>query len=168
AGVKPPRIPATAKFSANRAARRQVPEHARKDRQVPQVPSRRRRERVKRFRPTVCCSMIVQRTAYFGRHGGIIMTQALWRPIALVVEANGEERALVSTLLEESEMHVIECDSAEAALAVVERKGDQMAMVFTDVGLAGRMNGIDLARSLDAHHPDLAVLVTSAQPAPPA
>ena len=92
------------------------------------------------------------------------MTQALSRPIALVVEADREERALVSTLLEESEMQVIECDSAEAALAVVERKGGQMAMVLTDENLAGRMDGVALARSLDAHHPEMPVVVISAEP----
>ena len=91
------------------------------------------------------------------------MTQARSRPIALVVEANREERALVSTLLEESDMQVIECDSAEAALAVVERKGEQMAMVFTDVGLAGRMDGVALAQNLDAHHPGMPVVVISPQ-----
>jgi DNA-binding NtrC family response regulator len=92
------------------------------------------------------------------------MTQAVSsRPIALVVEADREERALVSTLLEESDMQVIECDSAEAALAVVERKGDQMAMVFTEERLAGRMDGVELAQNLDAHHPDLAVIMISAE-----
>jgi DNA-binding NtrC family response regulator len=91
------------------------------------------------------------------------MAQAASRPIALVVEADRDERALVCTLLEESEMQVIECDSAEAALAVVDRKGDQMAMVFTDVGLAGRMDGVALAQSLDAHHPGVPVVVISAQ-----
>jgi DNA-binding NtrC family response regulator len=94
--------------------------------------------------------------------GGIIMAQAT-RPIALVVEANREERALVSTLLEESDMQVIECDSAEAALAVVERKGDEMAMVFTDVGLAGQMDGVALAQRVDARHPGVPVVVISAQ-----
>lgn len=87
------------------------------------------------------------------------MTQAHLRPIALVVEADREERALVSTLLEESEMQVIECDSAEAALAVVEHKGDQMAMVFTEEKLAGRMDGVALARNLDANHPEVSVVV---------
>jgi len=91
------------------------------------------------------------------------MTQTSSRPIALVVETDREERALVSTLLEESEMDVIECDSAEAALAVIERKGDQMAMVFTEERLAGRMDGVALAQDLDAHHPELPVVVTSAE-----
>jgi DNA-binding NtrC family response regulator len=91
------------------------------------------------------------------------MAQSALRPLALVVEADREERALVSTLLEESEMQVIECDSAEAALAVVEHKGDQMAMVLTDERLAGRMDGVALARSLDAHHPEVPVVVIAAE-----
>ena len=92
------------------------------------------------------------------------MTQLISpRPIALVVEADRDERALVSTLLEESEMQVIECDSAEAALAVVEQKGDQMAMVFTHVGLAGRMDGVELAQNLDARRPEMPVVVVSAR-----
>jgi DNA-binding NtrC family response regulator len=96
--------------------------------------------------------------------GGIMTQAASSRPIALVVEADREERALVCTLLEEAEMQVIECDSAEAALAVIERKGEQMAMVLTDVGLAGRMDGVELAQNLDARHPEVAVVVISAEP----
>ena len=85
------------------------------------------------------------------------------RPIALVVEVDQEQRALVATLLEETELQVIECESAEAALAVVDLKGDRMAMVFTDVGLAGPMDGVELAQNLDAHRPDVPVIVTSAE-----
>jgi DNA-binding NtrC family response regulator len=85
------------------------------------------------------------------------------RPFALVVEADRAWRALVATLLEETDLQVIECDSGEAALAVVEIKGDRMVMVFTDIGLAGRMDGVELAQNLDAVRPDLAVIVTSAQ-----
>lgn len=86
------------------------------------------------------------------------------RWIALVVEADHDQRALIATLLEETDLQVIECDSAEAALAVVVMKGDRMAMVFTDVGLAGRMDGVELAQNLDANRPDLPVIVTSTQP----
>jgi DNA-binding NtrC family response regulator len=84
------------------------------------------------------------------------------RSIALVVEPDQEQRALVATLLEESDLQVIECDSAEAALAVVDLKGDQMAMVVTDVELAGRIDGIALAKNLEAQHPEMPVIVMSA------
>jgi DNA-binding NtrC family response regulator len=46
---------------------------------------------------------------------------------------------------------------------VIERKGDQMAMVFTDETLAGRMDGVALARNLDEHHPEVWVVVISAK-----
>ena len=85
------------------------------------------------------------------------------RMIALVVEADREQRSLLATLLEEADLQVIECESAEAALAVVEQKGHDMAMVFTDVGLAGHMDGVALAQNLDAQHPELPVIVTSTQ-----
>jgi len=86
------------------------------------------------------------------------------RSIALVVEPDQEQRALVATLLEESDLQVIECDSAEAALAVVDLKSDHMAMVVTDVALAGRIDGIALAQSLEAHHPRVPVIVMSTRP----
>jgi len=93
------------------------------------------------------------------------MRQALpARSIALVVETDQERRALVATLLEESDLQVIECDSAEAALAVMDMKGDHMAMVVTDVELAGRLDGVELAQNLEAHHPELPVIMISAEP----
>ena len=42
-------------------------------------------------------------------------------PLALVVEDDDNQRALLSTLLEKSEMEVLECDSAEAAISVLNR-----------------------------------------------
>jgi DNA-binding NtrC family response regulator len=91
------------------------------------------------------------------------MSQAQSRPIALVVETDHDQRALVSVLLEETELHVIECDSAEAALAVMDATGDRVSMVFTDVGLAGPMDGVELARNLEAQSPEMPVIVTSPQ-----
>jgi len=81
----------------------------------------------------------------------------------LVVEADHDQRALVATLLEETELQVIECDSAEAALAVLQMKANRIAMVFTDVGLAGRLDGVELARILETHCPEVPVIVTSAE-----
>ena len=86
------------------------------------------------------------------------------RSIALVVETDHDQRALIATLLEETELQVIECDSAEAALAVMQMKGDRVAMVFTDVGLAGRMDGVELAQILETHRPHVPVIVTSPEP----
>ncbi|RTL51865.1 MAG: response regulator [Bradyrhizobiaceae bacterium] len=91
------------------------------------------------------------------------MAQAL-RPTALVVEDDDAQRMLVSILLEESEMHVIQCESAEAALRILDRIGMRLAMMFTDVELAGQMDGIELAFIARQRFPDLRVVVTSGAP----
>ena len=86
------------------------------------------------------------------------------RPTALVVENDELQRSLITVLLEESEMNVIECESAEAAVRVLDQSGDGIAMVFTEVELAGLMDGIELATIAKARFPDLQVIVTSGAP----
>lgn len=88
-------------------------------------------------------------------------SKPLSRSTALVVEDDDEQRFLSATLFEESDFDVIECASAEAALAVLQEKQDDVALVFTDVALAGRMDGVDLANVVHAERPEVAVIVTS-------
>lgn len=94
-----------------------------------------------------------------------------FKPIALVVEDDELQRELVATLLEESEMGVIQCESAEAALRVLEKLGGCVAMMFTDVNLAGRIDGIELASFAADRFPEMHVIVTSGvdqtKPLPP-
>ena len=84
-----------------------------------------------------------------------------FKPIALVVEDDVLQRELVVTLLEESEMGVIQCESAEAALRVLERMGGCITMMFTDVNLAGMLDGVDLAHFARRRFPAMHVIVTS-------
>lgn len=86
------------------------------------------------------------------------------RQIALVVEDDHDQRALVAMLLEEADFEVIECDSAEAALAVMDLKGDRVTMLFADIRLAGGMDGVELVQILKAQFPRLAIIVTSGNP----
>lgn len=83
------------------------------------------------------------------------------RRLALVVEDEPEIRALAETLLEETELAVIGCDSAEAALAVLQKRGGEIALVFADVRLAGRMDGLQLARAVATLWPRARLVVTS-------
>ena len=71
------------------------------------------------------------------------MQQHTHRSTALVVENDILQRALVSMLLEEHDMTVIQCESAEAAVLVLENSGQDVTLVYTDVELAGIMDGID-------------------------
>jgi CheY-like chemotaxis protein len=54
-----------------------------------------------------------------------------FKPMALVVEDDVLEREMVAALLEESEMGVIQCASAEEALRVLEKIGRHVSMIVT-------------------------------------
>lgn len=81
----------------------------------------------------------------------------------LVVEDDQLQRELVSVIFEESDMHVIACMSAEAAAAVLERVGNDLTLMFTDMDLDGDMSGVELARIASERFPNLDVIVTSGQ-----
>jgi two-component SAPR family response regulator len=83
------------------------------------------------------------------------------KPIALVVEDDLLQRELAVVLLEESEMEVIECQSAEGALCVLEEMGSRVSMIFTDVNLAGKIDGVELAHFATQHCPNIHIIVTS-------
>jgi two-component system cell cycle response regulator CpdR len=87
-----------------------------------------------------------------------------FKPIALVVEDDALQRELLVVLLEESDMGVIQCDSAEGALGVLDRMGRCVSLIFTDVNLAGAMDGLTLAHFAKERFPDMHVIVTSGTP----
>jgi CheY-like chemotaxis protein len=84
-----------------------------------------------------------------------------FKPIALVVEDDVVQRELLVVLLEECEMRVIECESAEGALRVLAKMGDCVTMIFTDVELPGRIDGVELAHFTTQCYPDVHLIVTS-------
>jgi two-component system cell cycle response regulator CpdR len=84
-----------------------------------------------------------------------------FKPIALLVEDDALQREMLAVLLEETEMGVIQCESAEAALRVLERMGGCIAMLFTDVNLAGALDGMTLAQFAAKRFPAMHVIVTS-------
>src|SRR5207248_6294735 len=75
-----------------------------------------------------------------------------------------ELRSLTAALLEEEQLDTIECESAEAALAVLLISGQDIAMIFTDVRLPGAMDGIDLAWEVKLRWPLLPMVLTSGHP----
>jgi DNA-binding NtrC family response regulator len=82
-------------------------------------------------------------------------------PIALVVEDDEMQREMVAMLLEESEMGVIQCENADAALSVLKKMGALVAIMFTDVNLTGEIDGVQLAHFAHQHYPNIHVIVTS-------
>ncbi len=73
-------------------------------------------------------------------------------------------RSLTAALLEEEQLDTIECESAEAALAVLLIGGQEIAMIFADVRLPGAMDGIDLAWEVKLRWPLLPMVLTSGHP----
>lgn len=82
-------------------------------------------------------------------------------PIALVVEDDADVRNLATAVLEESDLDVIACDTAEAAISVLERSGGNVALLFADVRLGAGMDGIALASTVERRWPDVRVVLTS-------
>ena len=83
------------------------------------------------------------------------------RRIALVVEDDEYQRDLAVVLLEESDLNVIQCESAEAAELVVSKLGEAISLLFTGVSLAGRMTGKQLAEMVTERYPAISVVITS-------
>jgi CheY-like chemotaxis protein len=87
-----------------------------------------------------------------------------YKQIALVVEDDPFQRETIVTLLEESEMDVIQCESGEAAALVLDHVGGCLTTLLTDVNLAGTMDGIELAQIAHERFPALRIVVISANP----
>src|SRR5213594_4724499 len=100
-----------------------------------------------------------------GRKGSPIMGQALSkRRTVLIVEDDAELRSLTAALFEDEQVDTIECESAEAALAVMLIGGREVAMIFADVRLPGAMGGVDLAWEVKLRWPLLPMVLTSGHP----
>jgi FixJ family two-component response regulator len=86
------------------------------------------------------------------------------KPFAVVVEDEAAVRDVAVVLFEESEMRVIPCESAEKAFATLCRHGEETAVLFADVRLAGLMDGIDLAHRVKRMWPHVRIVLTSGYP----
>jgi signal transduction histidine kinase len=78
----------------------------------------------------------------------------------LVVEDNADVRRVVVAQLDGLGYATVEADSAEAALAILDQ-GEAVDLLFSDIVMPGRLNGIELARAARAARPALKVLLTS-------
>src|SRR6516165_10323578 len=86
------------------------------------------------------------------------------RRAVLIVEDDVELRSLTAALFEDEQMDIIECESAEAALATLLIDGPEVGMILAEVRLRGVMNGIDLAREVKLRWPLLPMILTSGHP----
>lgn len=87
-----------------------------------------------------------------------------FRSTALVVEENPAHREAICDLLQNTDFDVIQCESGEAAERVIEKNGSCIALLMTDIALAGHMDGLELAQFARELAPDIEVIVTSGSP----
>jgi CheY-like chemotaxis protein len=79
--------------------------------------------------------------------------------VALVVEDECLLRVAIVDELQADGAHVLEASNGEAALGAVSL--EKIDVLFTDIQLAGELNGWDVAESLRMSKPELAVIYTS-------
>lgn len=80
---------------------------------------------------------------------------------ALVVEDDEMQRQLVGILLEDSGFDVLQSDTAEAAMVILQEVGHDLALMVVDVRLNGDMLGSHLAKFASQLFPKIKVIVTS-------
>ena len=86
--------------------------------------------------------------------------------VALVVEDDALQREIVSELLRDNGLEVVECSTAEAAELVLASTGPDLLALVTDVNLAGKMTGVELAEYAKRKFPHLTVVLVSGKSPP--
>jgi two-component system, response regulator PdtaR len=84
----------------------------------------------------------------------------------LVVEDEVLIRALAVDVLEEAGFHVIAAEHADQAVKILEARSPEVRVVFSDVHMPGRMDGVDLAMHVRTCWPWIGVMLTSGKPVP--
>jgi CheY-like chemotaxis protein len=86
-------------------------------------------------------------------------------PVILIAEDEELLRLLAAEMLEDHGYRVLEADDAESALKILAEQPD-VCLLFTDIEMPGRLNGIDLAQQVHARWPKVMLIVTSGRRAP--
>jgi len=77
----------------------------------------------------------------------------------LTVDDDPDVREFANNVLAEAGYRVLEAQSGEAALRVIENE-PEIQLILTDIVMPG-LNGIDLARQVQARRPEMKVLYAS-------
>jgi two-component system, response regulator PdtaR len=82
------------------------------------------------------------------------------RPVVLLVEDEPVLRFFASDVLDDAGFAVIETGNADEALTWLEGR-DDVRVIFTDIQMPGRLNGLDLAALVHRRWPGILILVVS-------
>jgi two-component system, response regulator PdtaR len=87
------------------------------------------------------------------------------KPVVLIAEDEPLLRLQASDLLEDHGFEVVEAEDAAGALRAMENRPD-VHLLFTDIQMPGRLDGMDLARQVHARWPHVLLVITSGQKRP--
>jgi len=81
-------------------------------------------------------------------------------PLILVVEDEALIRSCAADILEQHGYEVVEAATAADALEMLEARPD-VRVLFTDINMPGKLDGMDLARLVHEHWPNIRLVITS-------
>ena len=87
-------------------------------------------------------------------------------PFGLVVDDDAVILTDACQILEDAGFRVLTAMDADEAVPLLERHGEDITVLFTDVEMPGKLNGFGLARLCAERWPETAVLVASGRAIP--
>lgn len=93
---------------------------------------------------------------------GVPVAAARERPTVLLVEDEALIRLMVADGLRDQGLQVLEASNADEALAILENS-PAVHLLFTDIRMPGRMDGIALAKFAQARFPRLKLIIASSR-----
>ena len=81
-------------------------------------------------------------------------------PAVLIVEDEPLVRLCAAQTVEDAGYEVIEAESADEAIAILESRRD-IRVIFTDIHMPGSMDGLKLAHAVRHRWPPIKIIVTS-------
>jgi CheY-like chemotaxis protein len=80
---------------------------------------------------------------------------------ALLVEGYQPIRMDAATILEDAGFKVLDVATSDAALDILIQHGRALTLLFTSVGLGGKLNGFALAKMVASDYPNISIVVAS-------
>jgi DNA-binding NtrC family response regulator len=79
----------------------------------------------------------------------------------LAVEDEAIIREMTVEFLEDADLCVAQAETADAALDLLNYRATEICLLFTDVRMPGKLDGLDLARTVMERWPHIKIIVTS-------
>jgi CheY-like chemotaxis protein len=93
-------------------------------------------------------------------------TKTAQRYVVVVVEDEADIRLIAVEALADAGFDVYEAEHADEAVAILHERAREIHALFTDINMAGSMDGVALARHSHHHWPWIVLLLASGRPSP--